>query len=310
MAAFNWRYSSLFFITLIAICSGCIVSSDDDIKPTNKPTVIPYVTQAPTIKATPVSTPVPTIEPVIIKPSINITYIPKFDSGETLKGTVTGFKDGEYKVLIYAFVSGWYNMPYSGAPVTSVDKDGNWICDISKGNGRYASRFSVFLVPVDYSPPLMQGGMALPDELIKISVSSDHKSIAVPMKTGTYITRTTCRSLGVLKVENKGNYDAVAVVVNENNPKVPVISVYIKAKDTFEIQNVPDGVFLLYFNTGEGWDDYNKRFMKYNKYIKLDSKYEFKATATTYIIWTITLYPADSGNIRIYYINDSDFPGL
>ncbi len=105
--------------------------------------------------------------------SIEFTYVPPYGSFENLKGQVWHVKPVDYKAAVYIMVgSGWWTKPYFSTPLTVINPDGTWTCDITTGGSdQYATAIIAYLVPNGYSPPLMSGGSTLPAELEQNSVA-------------------------------------------------------------------------------------------------------------------------------------------
>ncbi|MEA1865919.1 MAG: dockerin type I domain-containing protein [Euryarchaeota archaeon] len=106
-------------------------------------------------------------------PAIKFTYVPAYGSFDDLKGQVWNVTPADYKVAVYIYVSGWWTKPTFAEPLTSVQGDGNWRCDITTGGvDQYATRIKAYLVPDGYTPPKMDGTQTLPEELDQNSVAS------------------------------------------------------------------------------------------------------------------------------------------
>lgn len=73
----------------------------------------------------------------------------------------SGFKE-EFSVV----GSGWWTKPYWAWPLTIIEPDGSWVCDIVTGGiDEQATEIAAFLLPRGYDPPLMSGQSVLPPEL-------------------------------------------------------------------------------------------------------------------------------------------------
>ncbi len=107
-------------------------------------------------------------------PEIEFTYLPPYGSFENLKGRVKGIKNpSDYNVAVYIYVAGWWTKPYWDEPLTPVNPDGSFVCDITTGGiDEQATRIRAYLLPKGYIPPLARGEATLPEEL-------EHKKIAV-----------------------------------------------------------------------------------------------------------------------------------
>lgn len=109
-------------------------------------------------------------------PTIEFTYVPPYGSFDNLQGKVTDVNPAEYKVAVYIYVSGWYTKPYYNSPLTPINSDGSWTCDITTGGyDQYATSVKAYLVPNGYNPPQMSGQRTFSDELKDNSVASIEK---------------------------------------------------------------------------------------------------------------------------------------
>lgn len=106
------------------------------------------------------------------EPALEFTYVPAYGSFENLEGRALHVFPSSYKVAVYIYVSGWWTKPYFSQPLTTVQADGRWVCDITTGGiDERATKIAAYLVPVGYQPPLMSGGGALPTELDNVAAS-------------------------------------------------------------------------------------------------------------------------------------------
>jgi hypothetical protein len=89
-------------------------------------------------------------------PGIEITDVPEWGSSDFLRGRVWEVDPSEYKVAVYLYFEGWWwPKPYTTAPLTSIQPDCTWLCNVATGaNDHYATRYTVFLVPEDFVPPV------------------------------------------------------------------------------------------------------------------------------------------------------------
>jgi YVTN family beta-propeller protein len=115
--------------------------------------------------------------PMVVKryhpPALELVYVPAYGSFEDLHGRVRGVDPGDHKVAVYIYVSGWWTKPYWDAPLTAIQSDGSWSCDITTGGmDQFATQIAAFLVPNGFSPPLMAGESVLPAELFEHSVAN------------------------------------------------------------------------------------------------------------------------------------------
>jgi hypothetical protein len=106
-------------------------------------------------------------------PAISLTSIPVMGTNDDLSGTVTNVTPANYRVAVYIFVQGWWNKPTDGAPLTVIQNNGAWTCDITTGGADpYATKIAAFVVPQSYAPPLTDGALTLPADLNTHAVAS------------------------------------------------------------------------------------------------------------------------------------------
>lgn len=106
------------------------------------------------------------------EPTLEFTDVPAYGTFGNLEGRALHVSPNSYKVAVYIYVSGWWTKPYFSQPLTTIQADGRWICDITTGGiDERATRIAAYLVPVGYQPPLMSGSGSLPAELDDIAAA-------------------------------------------------------------------------------------------------------------------------------------------
>lgn len=92
-------------------------------------------------------------------PEIIFTFTPPKGSTDNLQGKVSHVIASKYGVAVYIKVGGWWTKPYWNNPLSTINCDGTWQCDITTGgNDSSASEIAAFLVLKTYSPPGASGG--------------------------------------------------------------------------------------------------------------------------------------------------------
>jgi hypothetical protein len=81
--------------------------------------------------------------------AIDFTEVPPYGTAGDLSGQTSGIVYDDYQVLVYIYVSGWWNKPTWASPLTAIDSDGSWTCNITTGgeSDTFATRIIAFLVP-------------------------------------------------------------------------------------------------------------------------------------------------------------------
>jgi hypothetical protein len=114
--------------------------------------------------------------PLVLKnycsPSIAITVKPPYDTYQDLQGLVACAQPSDYKVAVYIYDSGWKNKPSLDAPLTNIQNNGTWVCDITTElYDSISTGIAAFLVPNGYNPPLLSRVNPLPVELFENAVA-------------------------------------------------------------------------------------------------------------------------------------------
>ncbi len=100
-----------------------------------------------------------------LPPAVFFTYVPPYGSDDNVTGRVTDVDPSKYKLAILANNYGWWNEPSADSPLTTINSDGSWECDISSGGGDNATEIDAFLVPAEFNMPIVTGRYGLPQEL-------------------------------------------------------------------------------------------------------------------------------------------------
>lgn len=134
------------------------------------------------------------------------------------------------------------------------------------------------------------------------------------LRTGDFIKDAGWRDgRGELTVENGRDLDAVAVLATYPN-SIAVISVYIRAGDSFTIGGIRETTYYLYFVLGEDWDAANARFTRQTRYSRFEDTFTFQCTpipgGVQCTTWKVTLHGVPGGTARTQSVDPSQFPGL
>ena len=106
---------------------------------------------------------------------MEFAFIPPYGSSLDLEGRVQNANPADYRVAVYIFVegSGWWTKPSFAEPLTAIQSDSTWTCDITTGGSDiYAIKIHAFLLPNGVYPPLVSGLASLPDTLNTISLAN------------------------------------------------------------------------------------------------------------------------------------------
>lgn len=104
-------------------------------------------------------------------PTLAFTHVPPYGSYDNLQGQAACISPADYRVAVYIRTEGWWNKPYWAHPLTALQNDGGWSADITTGEGDHlAVEIAAFLLPREYTPPLLAGDPTLPAELFTHAV--------------------------------------------------------------------------------------------------------------------------------------------
>ena len=99
-------------------------------------------------------------------PRLSLTTVPKKGSQANLKGKVRNANRRKYRVVVYIFTDGWHNKPKVNNPKTRIRKNKTWECDITTKPGDASAKFiAAYLLPRNYNPPRMRGGVEIPTSI-------------------------------------------------------------------------------------------------------------------------------------------------
>lgn len=135
-------------------------------------------------------------------PAIGLTYVPKYGSTENLQGRVLNADPKDFAVAVYIEVDGgWWTKPYWDSPVTKINNDKTWVCDITTGGiDETATRIVAYLIPRNYQPPLATGDFEeLPQELEEKALAKAEARRGV---SGNILLIGSERSVQIKDVEN------------------------------------------------------------------------------------------------------------
>lgn len=132
----------------------------------------------------------------------------------------------------------------------------------------------------------------------------------VRLSTGTFLVEKLHGGLGELTIENGLDLDAVLILSSTEEPKDPLMAVYIQSKDSYEIKGIENGTYILYYSLGEDWDSYSKEFTRNRTYKRFEDELHFTTTGSTYTTYEASLHPITGGTARTEPVGEDEFPDL
>ncbi len=106
-------------------------------------------------------------------PSISFTLVPPIGSLLNLEGIAKGVLPSLYRVAVYIYVNGcWWTKPTFTEPLTRLNCDGSFVCDITTGgNDPDATFIRAYLLPATYNPPSVSCFVTIPAEIQQNAVA-------------------------------------------------------------------------------------------------------------------------------------------
>lgn len=100
-------------------------------------------------------------------PGLEAVHVPPYGSSPgVFSGRVVNAAASNLAVAVYLFSGGWWTKPNFDAPLSPVQADGAWSCDVvTGGTDAFATQYAAFLVPATSSVPLAAGWSELPASL-------------------------------------------------------------------------------------------------------------------------------------------------
>src|SRR5277367_6363954 len=94
--------------------------------------------------------------------TVIIAAVPSWGQDGSVSGYVYGTTTNQVNLYLFEFIPdvGWYSISSCGA--VAVDSTGQFSASDSGIMGRYATRYTAYLVPASLSVPCVQGSSAIP----------------------------------------------------------------------------------------------------------------------------------------------------
>lgn len=137
-------------------------------------------------------------------------------------------------------------------------------------------------------------------------VESIPSTPAISLANGTILKKnnTYLRGYGELQIKNGTNFDAVAKLIRGGTS---VLTVYIKANNSYTILDISDGIYWLAFVQGLDWDSTTQKFRRDTQYSVFEDTFDFITTGRQYTIFEITLHPVVGGTAETSPVDPEQF---
>jgi len=129
---------------------------------------------------------------------------------------------------------------------------------------------------------------------------------ATSLANGTILKKNSVylRGDGELQIKNGTNLDAIAKLILGGTS---VLTVYIKANNTYTMLNISDGTYWLAFAQGLDWDSTTQKFRHNIQYSVFDETFYFVTTDREYTIFEVTLNPVVGGTAQTSSVDPQQF---
>ncbi len=125
---------------------------------------------------------------------------------------------------------------------------------------------------------------------------------------GALLVKKVNSGYGRLTLKNGySDSDAIFILASTSSPKVPLLTVYVRAGATTPKIKVKDGTYLVYYSIGGSYDSASKKFISEPKYGRFEDSIKFTTTRTTYSVWTVSI-GVSGGNAGSIGLGEDDFP--
>ena len=111
-------------------------------------------------------------ENVTPKPAISIQE----DVINNWNGHITGKTIGVNPSLYYLAAYGkindlWHNLPDNSTPVIPISDENKWVCHLDTVEFDQVSEINIYLLPIKFNPPILNGERSIPIKLNLLSVA-------------------------------------------------------------------------------------------------------------------------------------------
>lgn len=122
--------------------------------------------------------------------------------------------------------------------------------------------------------------------------------------------------LGKLSIDNGTDLDSVAKLINGSRKSI--ITVYIKAHNSYTIDGIAVGRYELFFAHGRDWDSSTNSFLLSRSFSKFEDSFDFTVhdeyrsdgTYQVYSTYSVTLHPVVGGEAKTDTVSEGEFFSL
>lgn len=142
----------------------------------------------------------------------------------------------------------------------------------------------------------------------------------VRLSNGATIAGRLSGGLGQLKIKNGNREDGMVVLTKAGSKKV-VVSLYVRAKNTFVLKGIPNGKYTLYYSLGKDWNWQMRDFFTVGERSKFSMPFDYSTSASSYVSgnyrytnteyteWSVGLHKVLGGTANTQNVSAGAFPG-
>ncbi len=124
---------------------------------------------------------------------------------------------------------------------------------------------------------------------------------------GALLVKKANSGYGRLTLKNGYKQDAIIILASTSNPKVPLLTVYVRAGSTTSKIKVKDGTYYIFYSVGSNYDSASKKFITEPSYGRFQESIKFTTTRSTYSLWNVSI-GVSGGNAGSIGLGEDEFP--
>ena len=132
------------------------------------------------------------------------------------------------------------------------------------------------------------------------------------LSNGSVVAALPASGNGRLRVRNGRALDGVVALVTNDGGIVG--SMYVQARSSFDLDDIPDGTYRCSSTLGRDWDAKEKVFTRNCDFTEFEDEFPYVTTETattiTYPGWEISLHPVPGGKGGTRPVDPARFPRL
>jgi uncharacterized protein YjdB len=159
--------------------------------------------------------------------------VPVVGQAGNATGKVAGISTSNYsKYAVAVFINvygGWWNKPYFATPLIAIAADGTWSTNVRTGGSDiYANQVAAYLVPSNFTVPLLSGATTFPLTITSYPSASVTRlvtsTITLSPLTASLTAGGATQQITATTLDQKGNPIATTLTWTSSSPAVATVS--------------------------------------------------------------------------------------